>query len=110
MQRNEAFAARNIVQNCFGLSVFDLVDVGVQNEPIKAGERFRGQVFHAVGVLQLNASSFQDRRQFVEPLRRPMMTVVSHEEQLQVSSGCGAGGCENEQQSEGAEERRGMGE
>ena len=110
VQRNEAFAARNIVQNCLGLRVFDLINVGVQNEPIKAGERFGRQVFHAVRVLQLNSASFQDRSQFMEPLRRPMMTIVAHEEQLQVSSGCGAGGCQNCHQRKGAEEKGGKGD
>ncbi len=110
MQRDESLAVGNVIQNRFGLSVFDLVDVGVQNEPIKARQRFCCQVFHAVGVLQLDPASFQDRSQFMKPLRRPMMPVVAHEEQFQVSSCCGARGCKHEQQGEGAEERGGMGE
>ena len=93
VQRNKAFAAGNIVLNRLGLRVFDLVDVGIQNQPIEARQCFRGQIFHPVRVLQLNASSFQHRSQFMKSLRRPMMTVVAHEEQFKVGSGGAAGGC-----------------
>jgi hypothetical protein len=41
----------------------------------------------------------------MEPLRRSMMTVVSHEEQLKISSGCHAGGRKHGQHSDEAEER-----
>ena len=86
MQRNKSFTAGDVIQYCFRLSVFNLVDIGKQYEPIKARQRFCCQVFHAVGVLQLDPASFQDRSQFMKPLRRPMMTIVAHEEQFQVGS------------------------
>ena len=86
VQRDESLAAGDIIQNRFGLSVFDLVDVGKQHQPIEVRQRLGSQIFHAVRILQLNSTSFHDGSELMKSLRRPMMTVIAHEEQFQVGS------------------------
>ena len=88
VERNESFAARNIIQHSLRLSVFDPVDVGIQHQPIEAVQRVGREVFHAIRVLQLNPPLFQHRRKLMKHINWPMMPIVAHEEQFQISGVC----------------------
>ena len=84
VQWNERLSGGDIIEHGFGLSVFDAVDVGVEDQTVELVEHFRGEVFHAVGVFEFDAALFEDTGEFVKAFRGAMMTVVAHEQQFQV--------------------------
>ena len=89
MQRNKPLAAGDVVQYRLRLSIFNAINVGIQHQPIELRQGFWREVFHAVGVLQIDPASFQRRGQLLKSSFRPMVPVVAHEQQLEISSAGG---------------------
>ena len=84
VQRNESLAIFHVFQQGFLLLGGKGVDVGVNDQAIVGSQDFGCEGFDLVGIGQINAACCQDRLQLPKALRRPMMSIVSQEEEFQV--------------------------
>src|SRR5262249_19036483 len=82
VQRDEALAALDEVEQRLLLFRGNLGGVGVDHQPVVAGEQLWIEGVHLVGVGELDAALFQHRLQLAEALRRPVVAVVAEEEDL----------------------------
>ena len=100
VQRNKSLAASDIVQHRFRLSIFDAIDISVQNQPVELRQRLRSEIFHLVRILQLDAAICERWSEFLKPRFRTMMPVVAHEQQREVRrpGTIAAEDCRHEQQ------------
>ena len=83
VQRDEALAAGDVVEQRLLLLRRDLRRVGVDDQAVVLAERLGVEVLDLVGVRQLDAALLQHRLKLPEPLRRLMMAVVAEEQELE---------------------------
>lgn len=84
VQRDKRSAAGYKIEHCFGLCIFDAVDVGIQHQTIESTKHVGGQILHAICVLHVDAALFEHVGEFVEAFGGAMMTVVAHKQQPDV--------------------------
>lgn len=84
VQRHKPLTAGDVVQQCLGLFVLDLVDVSKQHQSIELRQPLGIEIANDVGVLQLNPTNFQHRLQLPKPRPRLMMPVVTEIQQLEL--------------------------
>ena len=83
VQRDEALATGDVIEQRLGLVILDLVDVREQHQPVELRELLVIQVADDIGVFQLNPASLHHRLQLPEPSTRLMMPVVTKIQQLE---------------------------
>ena len=75
------------VEDGFGLSIFDAIDVGVQHQSVELPEHLSGEIFHAVGVLHPDTALFKDAGELMKAFGWAMVPIIAHEEEFKVSGG-----------------------
>jgi hypothetical protein len=82
VQRDEPLAVLDEVQERLLLGRGDPGDVGVDDQAVVGGERFRVEGGDPVGVHQVDAPPGQDRLELAEALGGPVVPVVAQEQDL----------------------------
>ena len=84
VQRHEALARRDVIEQRLRLVVLNLVDVGIHDQPVIRLERRGIQVADHVRIDEFNPAFLHHGLKLLEPHRRLVMVVVSQKEQLQL--------------------------
>src|ERR1700687_6177869 len=82
MQRDEALAAFNEIEQRFFLLGNDFVGVGVDDQSIVTGQGLWIERIDLVGVGHFDAAFFQHGLQLLESVRRTVVAIIAKEQQL----------------------------
>jgi hypothetical protein len=85
VQRDEPLAAGDIVQQNLRLTGGDDIDICVDDQPVERFQRVRRERdFSVVGVPHLDPPLSQHGHQMGSQITRPMMSVVTEKQQLEI--------------------------
>src|SRR5205823_13102628 len=98
VQRDEALATSDEIEQCRFLILSDVVDVGIDDQAVVAGEVRRRQRIDFVGVNNINLARRQCGGELAIAIVWLVVPVVAEEEELQ---GLRLGGCEGSRREQG---------